>query len=129
MSQNKILGISNNTNIGGNDFQLSKFTAKCEQAKIEYVYLGATGGWKTTIPGGAKVLTGSFEMAADNTMLSLTEAGYLSPFSDTYVTFSIPVGSKTLGFSAVVQDVEVDINPDLVTIKGNYQSSGVVSFA
>ena len=66
-------------------------------------------------------------MAADNTQVEGTS--YVAPMDIQYVTFSKPLGTKTLTFSAVVSDVEVDFSPDLVTIKGNYQADGAVTYS
>jgi hypothetical protein len=112
----KILGIVTAPTIGGIDYQLNKITAKLEQEKIEYVPMGAPGGWKTTLPGGAQVLSGSFEGAADTAGLGQGMTPYSS---STNVTFSLICG---LSFSAVITDVELEqSSTGLATIKGNYQ--------
>jgi hypothetical protein len=130
MSNTKVLGIVAATAIGGVDYQLSKFTAKTEQEKIEYKYLGAVGAWKRCIAGGAKCITGSFEAAADSTTIQSTgSTTFVAPFQDqSTVSFSIPCGGHTLSFSAVITDVDLDVTTELVTIKGNYQSDGAVTF-
>lgn len=123
----KVIGIVSAPSINGTNYELSKITIKLEQEGITYVAMGDTAGWKTEIPGGAKQVSGSFEGAADTTLLS---GSFIPPFSDsTTATFSITLGSFTIGFAAVINDVEVDkSNTGLVTIKGNYKSSGTVTF-
>ena len=110
--------------IGGVYYECSKLTAKWEQKKIEYEAMGSQ--WVHSIPSGVLKVSGSFEMAADNNLLGGT---YPAPFSISYVTFSVPVGSKTLSMSCVVSDVEIDASPDLYTIKGNYQSDSTVTWS
>ena len=127
MANTKIIGTLSGTQplINSVDYQCSKLTYKIEQKKIEYEALGQQ--WVHTIPGGVLKATGSFEMAADNTQVEGTS--YVAPMDIQYVTFSKPLGTKTLTFSAVVSDVEVDFSPDLVTIKGNYQADGAVTYS
>lgn len=109
--------------IGGVHYECSKFTAKWEQKKIEYESLGKQ--WVHSIPGGVLKCSGSFEMAADNNLLGGT---YPAPFSISYVTFAVAVGTQTINMSTVVSDVEIDMSPDLYTIKGNYQSDDSVTW-
>ena len=64
------------------------------------------GGWKSELPGGAKQVSGSFEAAADTSLLS---GSFIPPFIDTAtVAFVITLGTKPISFSAVINDVEVD---------------------
>lgn len=122
----KVLGITAGVTIGGTDYELSKVTFKVAQEKIEYVYMGGAG-WKTQIPGGVKEASGSFEFAVDTTTQSGT---YVDPFTDSLVTFAIPIGSKTLSFSAVIADTEVEKNATgLIMAKGNYATSGAVTYS
>jgi len=126
MTTTKVLGITAAVTIGGVDYQLSKITFKIDQEKIEYVYMGG-GGWGTQIPGGVKKASGNFEFAVDTT----TQGGtYVDPFTDSLVTFAIPVGSRSLSFSAVISDMEVEKNATgLIMGKGNYASSGAVTYS
>lgn len=126
MTTTKILGITSGVTINGTDYQFSKVTFKHSQEKIEYIYMGG-GGWKRRFPGGAMDATGSFEAAADTT----TQTGtYIEPQNGQLVPFAIPVGTKTLSFNAVIDDVEVEKNATgLVMVKGNYSSDGAVTYS
>ena len=127
MSANtKIIGTlsGSDPSIGGVQYECSKCTAKYEQKKIEYEALGSQ--WVHSIPGGVLKVSGSFEMAADTTHLGTT---YPPPFDIQYVTFSKPLGTKTMSMQAVVSDVDIDFTTELTTIKGNYQSDGAVTFS
>jgi len=122
----KVLGITASVTIGGIDYGLEKCTFKIGQEKIEYRAMGG-GGWITRIPGGIKEASGSFECAVDSDHLG---SNYIAPFDDQLVSFSIPISGKTLSFSAVIDDVDVDKQSvGLVKVKGNYSSSGAVTFA
>ena len=128
MSNTKVLGIVTAPTLGGTDYMLTKITCKLEQEKIEYVAMGSSGGWTSTIAGGKKTLSGSFEGAADTTLLT---GSYIPPFTDSGdVAFSITLGTKPIAFSAVITDVEIDkSNTGVVTIKGNYQADGPATFS
>jgi hypothetical protein len=96
---------------------LTKLTVKLEQAKLEYTAMGTTGGWKTTVPGGPQFASGSFEGIC---------MGDFTP----YATAAVTIASTDIGFSAscIILDVELDKSSDgLVTCKGTFQSTGVVT--
>lgn len=124
----KVIGLLTAPVIGGVDYQLTKVTIKLEMEKVEYVPMGQ-GGWKYQIPGGAKVVTGSFEGGFDSTLNTSSNSGAgIEPFTNAATTIAVTIGGHAISFTAVVYDVEIDkSSTGLVTIKGSYESSGPIS--
>ena len=122
----KVVGLLSAPTIGGIDYQLSKFDAKIEQAKLEYTALGQA--WKISVYGGVKSVTGSFECVLDSTQLGTTYPAMGISDSAT-VSFSVPMGGKSLAFSAVIWDVDIADTPELITVKGSYSSTGTVTWS
>jgi hypothetical protein len=116
------VGVKGAVSVGGATIRLNKITCKAEQEKIEFVAFETNNGWKDTIWGGPKVLTGSFEGACYGGLPGIFK-------TDGSAAFSIAVdGGGSISFNAVILDVELDkSSTGLVTIKGSYQSTGEVT--